>query len=389
MLNRFTPRTIALLIGLFALSRALLIAVGLAAPSIQPINTGDQFTHLRDGGAALDMWYRWDAGFYTTIATEGYDWLNARRPSDDMAFMPVYPLLVRAVSGLTPEGCALSPYWSTCTTIGGLIISNGALLGSLFLLFWLADVRHGRAVAWRTALLLLASPIGVFLSGVYTESLFLLFSLGAAACLERGRAGWALLLVLIAALTRSVGMALAALLLWGWALEARGAARWGSAAVALLPMAVFAAYILSMGVIAGEPLAYFRTYELTWNRTAGTPIDAFAVYFSGVPVSWFGWDVSWLDLIVTVAALGLALTLIIRERGLRRGEGVYALGALLLPIASGTLIGMPRFAAVLYPFYPALARWADRPWRVMLVYGASAALALLFTVRFVTWRWVA
>jgi hypothetical protein len=50
---------------------------------------------------------------------------------------------------------------------------------------------------------------------------------------------------------------------------------------------------------------------------------------------------------------------------------------------------MPRFGAVLFPFYLLLAAWADRWWKQALLYGASVALALLFITRFVTWRWIA
>jgi hypothetical protein len=63
--------------------------------------------------------------------------------------------------------------------------------------------------------------------------------------------------------------------------------------------------------------------------------------------------------------------------------------ALLIPIATGTLWGMPRFGGVIFPFYILLAIWSDRLWRQVIIYGTSAALALLFIIRFVTWRWIA
>ena len=66
-------------------------------------------------------------------------------------------------------------------------------------------------------------------------------------------------------------------------------------------------------------------------------------------MTWFGWRVSWIDLILTLFYLGLAVVLLIRER--TRTWGLFALFALLIPIASGTLIGMPRFGAVIFAFY--------------------------------------
>ncbi|MBK8020390.1 MAG: hypothetical protein IPK19_02925 [Chloroflexi bacterium] len=375
----------------FAASRVALVIVGLAAMLVLPMNERADFTHLRDGGSALDMWYRWDATFYATIATYGYEWQNEGRPAADMAFMPVYPLTVRAASFLNPEGCPVSPYWSTCTTLGGLVVSNLALLASTYLLFWLTLVRFGRAAAWRATVLLLVSPISIFLSGVYTESLFLLLSLLTFVLLERRQYLGAVAAACLAALTRSVGLALCAGLLWyAWFNGADWSARRPvRLALAVLPAVVFAGYILWMGSSVGDRLAYFSTYELAWDRTAGTPIQAFTVYFSGEPVSWFGWTLSWLDLFLTLFYLVLAGVAIWRARGARRGEGVMALGGLIVPIMSGTLVGMPRFGAVLFPFYMLLGRWADKPWKALLVYGVSGALAVLFAIRFVAWRWIA
>ena len=114
-----TRRDLLLLILAFVITRAALVGAGVIALRYYPPNEGAEFTHLIDGGAALDLWYRWDAGFYATIATDGYDWLNTRQPADDMAFLPLYPLAIHLVSGLTPTGCLASPYLSTCATVGG------------------------------------------------------------------------------------------------------------------------------------------------------------------------------------------------------------------------------------------------------------------------------
>lgn len=390
-----TRRDAAILITLFAVTRLLLVIVGVAALTFLSSNEGTEFTHLLDGGKALDMWYRWDAGFYASIATYGYDWVNDGTPAGDMAFMPVYPMLVRAVSGMGVNGCPASPYLSTCATIGGLIVSNSALLASTFLLFWLAQRRYGRLAAWRATVLLLVSPISIFLSGVYTESLFLLLTLLTAVSLERRQFLTAVAAALVASLTRSVGMALCAMLLsYVWKVWYEGKRRLtflilARFALALLPGIVFAGYVLLAGLSVGDPTAYFKTYEQVYQRVAGTPIQAFTVYFSGEPVSWFGWRVSWIDLFMTLFFLALAIWLTLRERRPIRGEGVYALGALALPITSGTLTAMPRFGSVLFPFYVLLGRWANRAWRMALIYGGSAALALLFTVQFVTWKWIA
>lgn len=380
-----TRRDLLLLILAFLITRAALTTAGVLAIRFLPTTEGEEYTHLLDGGAALDMWYRWDAGFYASIATYGYDWVNERRPADDMAFLPLYPLAIHLVGGMTDTGCLLSPYLSTCATIGGVAVSNAALLLATLLLFDLARAHYGRKVAWGAALLLLISPISVYLSGVYTESLFLLLTLLTFWLLERDRFALAVGAAALACLTRSVGVALFVPLAWA-AWNGRSVHPY-RIALAFVPPLIFAAYILLAGVSVGDPLAYFKTYGSTWGRTTGSPIQAFTIYFSGEPVALFGWNPAWIDLILTLVYLALAAWLLIRTES--RVWGPFALVALLIPIATGSLLSMPRFGATLFPFYILLVKWADRPYKQVIVYGAAAALALLFLTRFVTWHWIA
>ncbi|MCC6801307.1 MAG: hypothetical protein IT319_00380 [Anaerolineae bacterium] len=430
-----TRRDLLLLVLAFLITRAAFTAAGVLAMRFLPSTEGDEYTHLLDGGTALDMWYRWDAGFYASIATYGYDWVNEQRPADDMAFLPLYPLAIRVVGGMTDTGCALSPYLSTCATIGGVAVSNAALLLATLLLFDLARAHYGRKTAWGAALLLLISPISVYLSGVYTESLFLLLTLLTFWLLERDRFVLAVGVAALACLTRSVGVALFVPLAWAaWngragfstpsptlprlqggektdgnpdsspspRLRGRGASdevargersngrtavRPYRTALAFIPPLIFAGYILLAGISVGDPLAYFKTYGSTWGRTTGSPIQAFTVYFSGEPVALFGWSPAWIDLILTLVYLGLVAALLISDK--TRVWGLFALVSLLIPIATGSLLSMPRFGATLFPFYILLAHRADRWYRRAIVYGAAAALALLFLSRFVTWRWIA
>ncbi|MFN8530985.1 MAG: mannosyltransferase family protein [Anaerolineae bacterium] len=391
----FTRRDFALLAVLFVLSRLIVVAAGVISMGVLPSLEGEQYTHLLDGGPALDMWYRQDAGFYTSIATYGYKWQTTSQPDADMAFMPAYPALVRALSGLNAQGCAISPYWSTCTTAAGVALSNAAFFGALLLIFDLARRRFDKATAWRAAFLVLVSPITIYLSGVYTEGLFLFLTALTFWLVERDRAGLALLAATLAALTRSVGVALyPALLLVGWRTYRTSPAvithpRLKGIIYGLgahLPLIAFAAYILFMGVTVGDPLAYFSTYETSWGREAGSIVGAFTSYFSGEQVALLGWRLSWLDLILTIVSLGFAVLTFRTDAA----WGAFALFAILIPAASGTLVGMPRFVAVIMPFYIMIPRWiSTQRGRWALAYGISGGLALLMLVRFVTWRWIA
>lgn len=395
-----TRREILTLLLLFIVTRIGLVGAGVVSMAILPSTEGEEYKHLLDGGPALDMWYRWDAGFYATIAIEGYDWYNDRQIAADMAFMPLYPLAVHLVSGITPTGCALSPYLSTCATIGGLVVSNAALLASALLLYDIARRHTNQSTARRAVLLLLIAPNMIFLSGVYTESLFLLLCLLVFWLLDRQQFVLAVIATCLACLTRTVGVALYPVLLWyAWtytpqrpaasgvesAADGRGRLRLGRLILAQVPLLVFGGYVLVAGWWVGEPLAFFQANSLIWGRAFSSPIEAFTVYFSGEQFALFGFRPAWIDLAATLFYLLLAAAAWRHNRL----WGVFAFTALLIPIATGTLWSMPRFGAVLFPLYIVVAWWSDRLWKQALVYGASIALALLFISRFVTWRWIA
>jgi Mannosyltransferase (PIG-V) len=390
-----TPRQLLLILALFVLTRAALVGVGAFANVRLPANEGEEFTHLLDGGPALDMWYRWDAGFYATIATEGYDWWNERQPSGDMAFLPLYPAAINLFMRAT--GCGFTPYLSTCATVGGVIVSNLALLLAGVLLFDVIMRRkpteRAASVAWFALLLLFITPNSIFLSGVYTESTFLLLVILTFWLLERQRFAFAVLCACMAALTRSVGVALVPALLW-WVWEWHRAQNsslvtflkdWRTYAAAL-PALVFGGYIIFAGLTAGDLRAYFSSYEVVWARdVTQAPWDTLLRYFSGETVSWYGWSLSWLDLAAFLGWLGLAVVVFRQSRT----WGIFALFAVLIPFASGTLVAMPRFGAVIFPFYIVAAMWSNTRWKQALVILGSLALWAFFISRFVTWHWIA
>ncbi|MGC8947639.1 MAG: hypothetical protein ACP5N6_16005, partial [Anaerolineae bacterium] len=69
--NKVKPAVFLLL--MFLLTRITLVVVGVASIAYLPMITGEEYRHI-DTGPVLDMWYRWDAGFYTSIALYGYQW---------------------------------------------------------------------------------------------------------------------------------------------------------------------------------------------------------------------------------------------------------------------------------------------------------------------------
>ena len=142
---------------------------------------------------------RWDTFYYYTIAGDGYHWDPSVFRHYNVVFFPLYPLLMRW-GGVALGGHPLA---------AGLIVSLTAFAGALLLLYRLAVLELGEDYAWRVVLLLSTFPYALYFSAVYTESLFLLLSVGAFYAMRRGSLGWVAACGFAAGLTRPNGFLLA------------------------------------------------------------------------------------------------------------------------------------------------------------------------------------
>lgn len=143
----------------------------------------------------LSTWNRWDAVNYTHIAQYGYQNAN------DLAFFPLFPLLIAG-------GARLLGGESWTYIFVGTIISNGALLGTLLIIYRLACDLVGDELSQRTLLYLCIFPTAFFFFAPYNESLYILFASGSFLALHHQKWWLAGLLGMLAALTRSVGILL-------------------------------------------------------------------------------------------------------------------------------------------------------------------------------------
>jgi Gpi18-like mannosyltransferase len=137
---------------------------------------------------------RWDAIWYLSIAGTGYNRVHSRA-----AFFPLYPLLVRAVGelgGALPGALLLASY----------AVSLLAFAGALVLLHRLVELELGRSLARPTLLLLSLFPASLFFAAPYSESVFLLVSVGAFYAARTGHWAWAGVLGGVGGAARSSGI---------------------------------------------------------------------------------------------------------------------------------------------------------------------------------------
>jgi Gpi18-like mannosyltransferase len=329
------------------------------------------------------MWARWDSEWYLLIADQGYDsseffenFAVGYEPAATAGFLPLYPLLIRALYPLFGGVGA------------GVLISNVALLGSLFLLYRLAatEGRHDkeRATGLAACVALLVFPSSLFLSAVYAESLFLLLSLGVFASVRQGRFAVAGILGGLATVTRPLGVLLALPMVWEWhqAWRDRRTSGWQLLWVLWLPIAL-GAFMFHCHRVFGDPLALMHR-QARWRGSLSGPWQAFVRWWEAGPVV-HGAHGSTFELIVAVLALAVLPVMVKR---LRPSYSIYTIAVLAIALGS-TLWSFSRMVLTLFPFFIWVGvAWGDGRRIVPAVYSiVGATLSCLLMALFANWWW--
>jgi hypothetical protein len=343
----------------------------------------------------LNLPARFDAGWYGGIALEGYHFRGQFEAQQNIAFFPAFPMLMRA--GGYPLG-AFGPGMPRERRIArllwaGVLLSLAAFAWAGAYLWRLARETIGEARAFDAVALLAAYPFAVYFSAAYTESLFLLGSVGAVYHFRRDewlKAGaWGVLV----GLTRPNGCFLSVILacllaerLWRerplTPAPARLARSLASAAMPGVGMLLYSAYVK---YLTGQFFGWARLHE-AWGRS-----------YSGLaPVERaYGWitDEGLLHTIEgvsfdTLNSLGLIFALAMLWPVWRRLGPALALFVVLNalpPMLAGGVLSMGRLTATLFPVFLALA--ASAPPRVIttLVIAFAAGQGLAAAL-FFTWR---
>jgi hypothetical protein len=391
--------------GAFWRSRALVWVVGcLGFASLGnsgvfgvPDTTRLSSSFGRVGNVLMSPAIRWDSIWYLQIAGHGYRTLQAT------AFFPLYPLLMRGLSVLTQS-----------LALAGILISFGTLFVAFVIVRRLTELELGARPARAAVDLLAFTPLAVFFSAIYTESLFLALSAGTFYAARRGRWWAAGLLGALASATRLTGLLLVVpvLLLFFYGPRddcppARPGTRWRPRYrvtpqvlwVALIPCGTlaFAGYLALRGF---GPLSPMTAEGQFWARHTVTPLDGFlagvSAAFSQVQLVSHGFVTysykgqAAMQLVVLCVA-GAALVGTFRR--LPMAYGAYSAMALLLAISSTVgglgLVSFDRYACVIFPLYMTAGAWSiDRGLRRALVL-VSSLLLVLCAVEFATWHFVA
>ena len=376
-------------------SRVAVLVVGyLAVSTLGLASTSDGFQV--SPRPLVNLPARFDAGWYSSTALDGYAFTGRWSEQQNVAFFPAFPMLMRAAG--YPLG-AFEPRVPRELRLarlvwGGVLISVAAFAWAAVYMWRLARDTIGEERASAAVALMAAYPFAVFFSAPYTESLFLLGCLGAIAHFRRQELGAAAAWGLLVGLTRPNGCFLSVVLAV-MIVESRWrpsktstfrhfhiAKSLAAAAAPGLGMLAFSAYVYSL---TGDFFGWARMHE-AWGRS----------YEGLAPVTrGYGWlvDEGLVSVVqqapyATLNSLGLIFALAMIWPILRRlgpAYGVFIVINVVPPLLAGGVLSMGRLTSTLFPIFLALA--AIVPARTVPPLVTAFALAQgLATVLFFTWR---
>lgn len=158
------------IVAIFVVWRLWLFLVMFFAVNFIPLGYKDRFL----GGGynnylkfpELFSWANFDGEHYTSIAIFGYKGI-------EQAFFPVFPIILSTLSKPFQTDLYSSIFW---ITVIGLLVSNLSFVLALIYLWKLVKMDYSKKIAYITIFSLLLFPTSFYFVSLYTESIFLLFS---------------------------------------------------------------------------------------------------------------------------------------------------------------------------------------------------------------------
>jgi hypothetical protein len=305
----------------------------------------------------------WDGRYYLAVAAHGYP-TSVSHTHSDIAFFPLYPLVVRGAAALVGQNVAVAAILVSLLTGAAACVAVGALV---------RDVA-GRGVAGeeagvRAGWLMAFAPGAMFLSPAYPEGLGITLCAGALVMLGRRRWLVAGLLAGLATAASSLMLPIVAAAAWA-AWRARTRRAWMAP---VLACAGVGSYFLYLWVHTGTPFAWFDAQRLGWGQHVSL-LAAWHWLFFGPGIA-----------VVETISIALAIA------------GLWAMGNARVPstwwvytvaLAGSILFGAglwmtPRLLLSLFPLSGALALGL-RPERFRVVLVGSGVLMALAVAAYTT-----
>jgi hypothetical protein len=311
--------------------------------------------------ALLGIWERFDTLWYLRIAQHGYD-LPA-----GVVFYPLYPWLIRGLSGLTGPITA------------ALLISTVAAFFYFWGLLGLARSETPTTPPLRTLMLATAWPASFFFFAAYTEALAAALIVWCVNWARSERWLLASACAFAAGLTRSAGvLVVVPLAIMAWRAQRRS--RWP---VAIAPLGTLGYWFWLRQTGRPSIPAAYRTH---WNTEVTAP---WTTMWRAIR-----WLVERPDSLVTISVIALIVffvaCIVARRRLEDRLFSAALIAHLLLRSCWPPLLGTPRYLLPVYPAYLTMGERAEqmKPARFTFLCGALFAFNLVWMWAFLNWSLV-
>lgn len=295
----------------------------------------------------------WDGEHFVAIADKGYT------ERLQYAFFPLYPLTVNFISNIL----------SISLLSAGLMVS---LISSFGIIFFFIKIlkRLGETDYIKTIIYFLIFPTSFYLIAVYSESIFLLFTLMAFYMVFEKKLLLGVVFVALASSSRVVGIATALGVITETYITNKN---YNDRILSFFALSGFLIYCLYLFLTFNNPL-YFLVSELNWDRVVTLPGKN--IWETNLYLAYYGLDGSYytifLDLLFTIFGIGFGLRTI---RFLRPSLYLYTILCLLIPLTTSILLSFPRFLIVVFPIFILVGRIKNKIFQTTY---AVCCLTLLF-----------
>lgn len=345
------------LVAWFVASRLLVLVAAFVAEFLLPRNP-----ELGPGDSApiLTSLTSWDGWYYIGIVRDGYQAVPVVDSYSNIAFPPLYPLVVRFFSLPFPgfEGLI------------AVLVSNVAFLFALALLVRLGTPYLGRRRSLLAAGLLMIYPFASVFAMAYTESLFLLLMVAAFLAAERRHRAWVGIFLALTVLCRlqGVGLLLPLLIVMlrqdGW--RPRPTQAW----LLLGPIAALG-FLSYIATVTGSPTAFLDAQQ-AWGREGlggSAPGETIGARFSAYQAA----------LLLTLL-WSVFLFVFVRVDRIRPEYWLVPVLFIAAELSSGSLEAVGRITMLGFPLVWVLANrrsvFARRAWPIVSV-GLFTIVAIL------------
>lgn len=242
-----------IIIGL--ISRFLLIFIAFLSNTIFGLRTPFEGENLPDYSIPLlNLFARWDSGYYINIARNGYTVLS------QWAFRPLFPLMLKSINFLFTSQ---DPPTLINLIIIGFFMNNMLYIISL-LLFYRLSQKISPKEAFIFTLVFAIYPTSFIFSAVYPEALFMTLLLLSYYHLEEGKILFSSLFMFLAGLCRPEGFTASLIYLVKGVHKREKRKRYGIAfLISLFSLSIFLIYSL---IKTGSIFTPFEA-EALWART--------------------------------------------------------------------------------------------------------------------------